>query len=66
VFPSTKDINRAWALGNYGICGWSNGHGDAVIELTESSALYDGFKPEEGRYILQAAARRAGAVRPKT
>ena len=28
-----------------------------MIELTEvESGIYDGFKPEEGRYILQSAA----------
>ncbi len=31
--------------------------GNAVIDLTEvESGIYDGFSPEEGRYILQSAA----------
>ena len=31
--------------------------GNAVVELTEvESGMYDGFTPEEGRYILQTAA----------
>jgi hypothetical protein len=56
VFPSTKDI-VAWTVDNYGSLRLLNGQGDAVIELTEvESGMYDGFTPEEGRYILQAAA----------
>ncbi len=62
VFPSTKDI-AAWAIDNYGSLRLLNAQGDAVIELTEvESGMYDGFTPEEGRYILQAAAA-AAAVR---
>jgi Protease inhibitor Inh len=56
VFPSTKDI-AAWVVDNYGSLRLLNAQGDAVIELTEvESGMYDGFTPEEGRYILQAAA----------
>jgi len=56
VFPSTKDI-AAWVVDNYGNLRLLDVHGDAVIELTEvEGGMYDGFKPEEGRYILQAAA----------
>jgi len=56
IFPSTKDI-AAWAVDNYGNLRLLDSHGEAVIELTEvESGMYDGFKPEEGRYILQAAA----------
>jgi hypothetical protein len=56
VFPSTKDI-AAWALDNYGNLGLLDAGGNAVVELTEvESGMFDGFKPEEGRYILQAAA----------
>jgi hypothetical protein len=56
VFPSTKDIT-AWAVDNYGSLRLLNAQGEAVIELSEvESGMYDGFTPEEGRYILQAAA----------
>jgi len=56
VFPTTKDI-IAWTVDNFGNLRLLDNHGDAVIELTEvESSMYDGFKPEEGRYILQAAA----------
>ncbi len=56
VFPSTKDI-AAWAVDNYGNLRLLDAGGNAVVELTEvESGMYDGFKPEEGRYILQAAA----------
>jgi hypothetical protein len=56
LFPATKDI-VAWAVDNFGNLRLLNSHGDSVIDLTEvESGMYDGFKPEEGRYILQAAA----------
>jgi hypothetical protein len=56
VFPSTKDV-VAWTVDTYGSLRLLDGQGAAVIELTEvESGMYDGFKPEEGRYILQAAA----------
>ena len=56
LFPSTKDI-VAWAVDNYGSLRLLDAHGNAVIELTEvESGMYDGFTPEEGRYILQTAA----------
>jgi hypothetical protein len=56
VFPSTKDIT-AWSIDNYGNLRLLDAGGEAVIELTEvEGGMYDGFKPEEGRYILQAAA----------
>ena len=62
VFPSTKDVT-AWAVDNFGSLRLLNTRGEAVIELTEvESGMYDGFSPEEGRYILQAAAA-AAAVR---
>src|SRR3984893_6607194 len=61
VFPPTKDI-AAWAVDNYGSVRLLNAQGEAVIELTEvESGMYDGFTPEEGRYVLQSAA--AGPVR---
>jgi hypothetical protein len=56
LFPSTKNIS-GWALNNYGDLGLLDSHGEAVIELTQvESGMYDGFSPEEGRYILQSAA----------
>jgi Protease inhibitor Inh len=56
VFPSTKDI-AAWAMDSYGNLSLVDAQGNAVIELTEvESGIYDGFSPEEGRYILQSAA----------
>ena len=56
VFPSTKDM-VAWALDNYGSLRLLDSKGDSVVELTEvENGMYDGFTPEEGRYILQTAA----------
>jgi Protease inhibitor Inh len=56
LFPSTAKI-AAWTLDNYGSLRLLDGKGNAVIELTEvESGIYDGFQPEEGRYILQSAA----------
>jgi hypothetical protein len=56
VFPSTKDI-AAWSVDNYGNLRLVDASGNAVVELTEvESGMFDGFKPEEGRYVLQAAA----------
>ncbi len=56
VFPSTKDI-VGWTLDNYGSLRLFGTDGEAVLELSEvESGMFDGFKPEEGRYILQAAA----------
>ena len=56
LFPSTKDI-AAWSLDNYGNLRLLDAGGNAVIELTEvEGGMFDGFKPEEGRYVLQAAA----------
>jgi len=56
LFPSTGHI-VAWAVDNYGSLRLLDPQGNAVIELTEvESGMYDGFTPEEGRYILQTAA----------
>jgi hypothetical protein len=56
IFPSTKTI-IAWAMDSYGNLNLLDAQGNAVIELTEvESGIYDGFNPEEGRYILQSAA----------
>jgi hypothetical protein len=61
VFPSTKDI-IAWAVDNYGSLRLLNAQGEPVIELTEvESGMYDGFTPEEGRYVMQSAAAAAAA-----
>src|SRR5580700_1254258 len=64
VFPSTKDI-IAWAVDNYGSLRLLNAQGEPVIELTEvESGMYDGFTPEEGRYVMQSAAAAAAAAAP--
>ncbi len=56
VFPSTKDI-VAWAVDNYGSLRLLDARGNSVVELTEvESGMFDGFTPEEGRFILQTAA----------
>ena len=56
LFPSTGHI-VAWAVDTYGSLRLLDAQGNAVIELTEvESGMYDGFTPEEGRYILQTAA----------
>ncbi|HEY2531408.1 MAG TPA: AprI/Inh family metalloprotease inhibitor [Xanthobacteraceae bacterium] len=56
IFASTKDI-VAWSTDDVGAVRLLDAHGNAVIELSEiESGMYDGFRPEEGRYILQAAA----------
>ncbi len=56
VFPSTKDI-VAWTIDNFGGLRLIDTGGGAVIELSQvEGGMFDGFKPEEGRYVLQAAA----------
>lgn len=56
VFPSTKDI-VAWTIDNFGGLRLIDAGGDAVIELSQvEGGMFDGFKVEEGRYVLQAAA----------
>jgi hypothetical protein len=56
VFPSTKDI-VAWSIDNFGGLRLLDSGGGAVIELAGvEGGMFDGFKPEEGRYVLQAAA----------
>lgn len=56
LFPSTRDI-VGWAVDNYGNLRLFNAGGHSVVELTEvEGGMYDGFTPEEGRYILQTAA----------
>jgi len=61
LFPSTKTIT-AWELDNYGTLHLLDANGNGVIELSEvEGGMYDGFQPDEGRYILQTAA--AASVR---
>jgi len=56
IFPSTKDV-VAWNRDNFGNLNLLDSRGTAVIELSEvETGMFDGFKPEEGRYVLQAAA----------
>ena len=56
LFPSTKDI-VAWAVDDYGDLRLLDAGGNAVVELSEvEGGMYDGFTPQEGRYILQTAA----------
>jgi hypothetical protein len=56
VFPSSKDI-VAWTIDNYGNLRLLDAGSEAVIELSQvEGGMFDGFKPEEGRYVLQAAA----------
>lgn len=56
LFPSTANI-AGWSLNNYGDLNLLDADGKQVIELTEvEGGMYDGFTPEEGRYVLQTAA----------
>jgi hypothetical protein len=56
LFPSTKNV-AAWAVDNYGDLRLVDAQGAAVIELSQvEGGMYDGFSPQEGRYILQTAA----------
>jgi hypothetical protein len=56
LFPSTKEM-VGWSLDNYGNLRLLSFSGQAVVELTEvEGGMFDGFTPEEGRYILQTAA----------
>ena len=56
IFPTTKDI-VGWAVDNFGGLRLLNAGGNSVIELSLAEVgLYDGFDPEQGRYVLQSAA----------
>ncbi len=56
LFPSTANI-VGWSLDNYGDLRLLDATGKEVVELSEvEGGMYDGFTPEEGRYILQTAA----------
>lgn len=55
LFPSTKTM-VAWSVDNYGGLRLLDAGGNSVVDLSEvETGMYDGFTPEEGRYILQAA-----------
>jgi hypothetical protein len=55
LFPSTKSM-VAWSVDNFGSLRLLDASGNSVVDLSEVEAgMYDGFTPEEGRYILQAA-----------
>jgi len=55
LFPSTKSM-VAWAVDNFGSLRLLDAGGNSVVDLSEvETGMYDGFTPEEGRYILQAA-----------
>ncbi len=54
-FPSTKNM-VAWSVDNYGSLRLLDSSGNSIVDLSEvETGMYDGFTPEEGRYILQAA-----------
>jgi hypothetical protein len=56
VFPSTKEV-VAWAIDGFGTLRLLDARGAALIELSEAEkGIFDGFQPDEGRYILQSAA----------
>jgi Protease inhibitor Inh len=56
IFPSTKNI-VGWSVDNLGSLHLLDSAGRVVIELSEvESGMFDGFRREEGRYILQNAA----------
>ena len=56
LFPATKDI-VAWMLAVDGALRLIDAAGNPVLELTEvESGIYDGFRPDEGRYVLQNTA----------
>jgi hypothetical protein len=56
LFPSTKDI-AGWTLDSYGTLRLLDGRGNPLIELVEAeTGIFDGFRPGEGRYVLQSVA----------
>jgi hypothetical protein len=56
LFPSTRDV-VGWSIDAYGTLRLLDAHGTATIELSEAEkGIFDGFQPDEGRYILQSAA----------
>lgn len=56
VFPALKDM-VGWTLDQDGTLRLINSTGTVVLELTEvESGIYDGFRRDEGRFIMQSAA----------
>lgn len=56
LFPSTANM-VGWSLDNYGDLHLLDAQGKKVVDLSQvEGGMYDGFTPEEGRYILQSAA----------
>lgn len=56
LFPSTGTM-VAWSLDSYGNLRLLDGQGKDLVDLSEvEGGMFDGFTPEEGRYILQTAA----------
>jgi len=56
LFPSTATMT-GWSLDNYGDLHLLDGEGKEIVDMSQvEGGMYDGFTPEEGRYILQAAA----------
>jgi len=55
LFPPTKTIT-AWSVDKYGSLRLLDSRGNAIIELSEvESGIYDGFDPQQGRYVMQSA-----------
>jgi hypothetical protein len=56
LFPSAANM-VGWSLDNYGDLHLLDGQGREIVDMSHvEGGMYDGFTPEEGRYILQAAA----------
>lgn len=56
LFPSTANM-AGWSLDNYGDLHLLDAQGKQIVDMSQvEGGMYDGFTPEEGRYILQAAA----------
>ncbi|MGB7038032.1 MAG: AprI/Inh family metalloprotease inhibitor [Xanthobacteraceae bacterium] len=56
LFPSAANM-AGWSLDNYGDLHLLDAEGKDILDLSQvEGGMYDGFTPEEGRYILQAAA----------
>ena len=59
LFPSTANMS-GWSLDSYGDLHLLDGDGKEIVDMSQvEGGMYDGFTPEEGRYILQAAAATA-------
>jgi hypothetical protein len=56
LFPSTANVS-AWSLDGYGDLHLLDAQGKEIVDMSQvEGGMYDGFTPEEGRYILQAVA----------